>query len=458
MNTLTSLTAISAIDGRYADKTAPLRTYLSEYALFRYRTFVEIAWFNLLSKEKNFHDLPPLSNQSEQALYGIASDFSISSAQRIKEIEKKIQHDVKAVEYYIKEQLSHIPELDKYQEFVHFACTSEDINNIAYALMLKESRDQVLLPSMKTLLTTIRTMMDAHAGCAMLSRTHGQPASPTTLGKELANVLFRLQKQVASLEAHVFTAKINGAVGNYNAHQISYPEVNWPALSCSFVESLGLEWNCFTTQIEPHDNLAVYFDNLKRVNTILIDFCRDVWGYISLGYFVQRANPNEVGSSTMPHKVNPIDFENAEGNLAIANALCEHFSQKLPISRWQRDLTDSTTLRTVGTCLAHSYISWQSVIKGMSRLSVDEACIAADLNRHWEVLAEAIQTVMRRYHIAHPYEKLKELTRGKPITRESFTDLIAQLELPTSVKLMLQELTPADYTGLATQLTENFPR
>ncbi|MDI3262685.1 MAG: adenylosuccinate lyase [Fulvimonas sp.] len=450
-----ALTALSPLDGRYAAKVDPLRPIFSEWGLMRRRVQVEIAWLRALAAEPGIVELPSFSAAAQGRLEAIVEDFDLAAGERIKAIEATTNHDVKAVEYFIKERMDGDPELARAREFVHFACTSEDINNLAYALMLRDAREGVLLPAFDRIIATLRAMAHAHAALPMLARTHGQTASPTTLGKELANVVARLAGQRESLAALAIPGKINGAVGNYNAHVIAYPEVDWPAFSRRFVESLGLHWNAYTTQIEPHDGIAAYCDALRRLNVILIDFARDVWGYISLGYFRQALKAGEVGSSTMPHKINPIDFENAEGNLGLANALLGHFAEKLPISRWQRDLTDSTVLRALGTAFGHTLIALDALAKGLGKLQVNPERLAADLDASWEVLAEAVQTVMRRHGLPEPYEQLKALTRGQGITRESMRAFIEGLALPGEARQRLLDLTPASYTGLAEALAKN---
>ncbi|WIG55848.1 MAG: adenylosuccinate lyase [Rhodanobacteraceae bacterium] len=449
---LDSLTALSPLDGRYAAKVDALRPIFSEYGLMHRRVAVEIAWLIALSDEPGIAELPPFSAAARATLQKIADGFSVADAQRIKDIEATTNHDVKAVEYFIKERIGDDAALKQAKEFVHFACTSEDINNLSYALMLRDAREQVLLPELDKVIGKLRELAHAHADLPMLSRTHGQTASPTTLGKEMANVVARLQRQRAQLAAIGIPGKINGAVGNFNAHAIAYPEIDWRAFSKRFIESLGLEWQEYTTQIEPHDGVAELCDAQRRIDTILIDLARDTWGYISLGYFKQRLKQGEVGSSTMPHKVNPIDFENAEGNFGVANALLGHFSEKLPISRWQRDLTDSTTLRALGEAFGHALIGFASLEKGLGKLEVNADRIAADLDASWEVLAEAIQTVMRRHGLPEPYEQLKALTRGKGITRETLQAFIAPLALPDADKQRLLALTPATYIGLAAEM------
>jgi len=450
-----ALTALSPLDGRYASKVDALRPIFSEYGLMRRRVAVEIAWLTALSDEPAIVELPPFPEAARATLQKIADDFSVEDAAAIKAIEKTTNHDVKAVEYFIKQCIGDDAALKQAREFVHFACTSEDINNLAYALMLRDARDAVLLPALDKTVARLRELAHANADLAMLSRTHGQTASPTTLGKELANVVARLERQRAGLAAIEIPGKINGAVGNFNAHAIAYPESDWRAFSRRFVESLGLQWNEFTTQIEPHDGVAEICDAQRRIGTILIDLARDVWAYVSLGYFKQKLKAGEVGSSTMPHKVNPIDFENAEGNFGVANALFGHFSEKLPISRWQRDLTDSTVLRALGEAFGHALIGFESLDKGLGKLEVNAERIATDLDAAWEVLAEAVQTVMRRHGLPEPYEQLKALTRGHGITRESMRAFIQQLDLPPDAKRRLLELTPATYTGLAARLARD---
>jgi adenylosuccinate lyase len=452
---LDSLTALSPLDGRYAAKVDALRPIFSEYGLMHRRVAAEIAWLLALSDEPGIAELPPFPAAARATLQKIADDFSVADAARIKQIEATTNHDVKAVEYFIKERIGDDAALKQAKEFVHFACTSEDINNLSYALMLRDARDAVLLPEADKTIAKLRDLAHAHADLPMLSRTHGQTASPTTLGKEMANVAARLERQRAQLAAIGIPGKINGAVGNYNAHAIACPEIDWRAFSKRFVESLGLQWQEYTTQIEPHDGVAEICDTQRRIDTILIDLARDVWGYISLGYFRQKLKAGEVGSSTMPHKVNPIDFENAEGNFGVANALLGHFSEKLPISRWQRDLTDSTTLRAVGEAFGHALIGFASLEKGLGKLEVNADRIAADLDASWEVLAEAIQTMMRRHGLPEPYEQLKALTRGKGITRETLQAFIASLALPDADKQRLLALTPATYTGLAADLARD---
>jgi adenylosuccinate lyase len=442
------LTALSPVDGRYASKVDALRPYFSEFGLIHARVEVEVRWLQCLAAHPGVPEVPEFSHEAMAFLDKLVADFSLSDAESIKTTERTTNHDVKAVEYFLKDRVAALPELHAVTEFIHFACTSEDINNLSHALMLKNGRI-VVIAQMHTVADAIRTLAHTQANVPMLSRTHGQTASPTTLGKEMANVVYRLERQIAEFARVPLLGKINGAVGNYNAHLAAYPQVDWQANAEIFVTSLGLSWNPYTTQIEPHDYIAEAFDAVRRFNTVLIDFNRDVWGYISLGYFKQCLKEGEVGSSTMPHKVNPIDFENSEGNLGIANALLSHLAEKLPISRWQRDLTDSTVLRNLGVGLAHSAIAYDSALKGIGKLEVNALRIADDLDQSWEVLGEAIQTVMRRYGIEKPYEKLKELTRGKRITAESLAKFIATLDLPETVKQELQALTPASYIGNA---------
>ncbi len=446
---LSALTAVSPIDGRYGAKTASLREVFSEYGLIKRRVLVEVRWLQQLARMPGIEEVPSLSPTASARLDAIASEFSPVDARHIKDIEATTNHDVKAVEYFLKERFAGNDELEAISEFVHFACTSEDINNLSHALMLRDGMEQVLLPVMRQLIGALTDLAAAHAEVAMLSRTHGQTASPTTMGKEIANVVARLRRQLQQLQAVEYLGKINGAVGNYNAHLSAYPEIDWQATAASFVEGLGLTWNPYTTQIEPHDYMAELFDAIARFNTILVDLDRDIWGYISLGYFKQRTIAGEVGSSTMPHKVNPIDFENSEGNLGLANAVFQHLAAKLPISRWQRDLTDSTVLRNMGVGFGYSLIAYEASLKGIGKLQLNEARLAEDLDHSWEVLAEPIQTVMRRYGIEKPYEKLKELTRGQAMTRESLQAFINGLALPREAKAQLLEMSPASYTGNA---------
>ncbi|MFC1602271.1 adenylosuccinate lyase [Pseudomonadota bacterium] len=452
---LSSLTAISPIDGRYGSKGIDLRPIFSEYGLIKHRVLIEVRWLQTLAAHEDITEVPPLSEHANNILNGISDNFSEEDAHRVKNIERTTNHDVKAVEYFLKEKIAGNQELEAISEFIHFACTSEDINNLSHALMLREGRGQVILPQIDEIIGAIKLLAQEHADKPMLSRTHGQPASPTTLGKEMANVVFRLQRQREQIASVVMLGKINGAVGNYNAHLSAYPEVDWVSLANNFITSLGLDWNPYTTQIEPHDYVAELFNAMARFNTILIDFSRDIWGYISIGYFKQRTIAGEIGSSTMPHKVNPIDFENAEGNLGIANAILDHLAMKLPISRWQRDLTDSTVLRNLGVGFAHTSIALQSLQRGISKLEVNAEQLAGDLNNNWEVLAEPIQTVMRRYGIEKPYEKLKELTRGQRITQDDLRAFVDGLDIPEAAKKSLRELTPASYIGNAVGQAQN---
>ena len=454
-----ALTALSPLDGRYAGKVDALRPIFSEYGLIKARVKVEVEWLLALAADPGIVELKPFSAAAAARLRALAEGFSVEDAARVKAIEATTNHDVKAVEYFIKERLQDdaselVQELGPALEFVHFACTSEDINNLSYALMLNEARLSVLLPKLDALIEKPRAMAHEHAALPMLSRTHGQTASPTTVGKELANVVARLQRQGEVLAGLPMPGKINGAVGNYNAHVASYPDIDWPAFSRHFVESLGLDWQPYTTQIEPHDGIAEVCDAQKRIDTVAIDLCRDIWGYISLGYFKQAVKAGEVGSSTMPHKVNPIDFENAEGNFGIASALFEHFAAKLPVSRWQRDLTDSTVLRALGTAFGHMLIGFDALQRGLGKLSVNPERLAADLDGSWEVLAEAVQTVMRRHGLPNPYEQLKALTRGQGITEASMREFIVTLDLPATDKHRLLAMTPGSYTGLAKQLAQ----
>jgi len=452
---LSPLTAISPIDGRYCDKVDELRPVCSEFGLIRHRIMVEIRWLEALAEHAEIPEVPPLSHHAQNILQHIIDNFSVSDAQRVKNIESATNHDVKAVEYFLKEKIAGNTELAAVSEFIHFACTSEDINNLAYALMLREARSLVIVPQLDELIEVVRQLAHRFASQAMMARTHGQPASPTTLGKEMANVVMRLKRQRDQLVETPILGKVNGATGNYNAHMAAYPDVDWEEFSSAFVTGLGLEWNSYTTQIEPHDYLAEFFDNLARFNNVLLDFCRDIWAYIALGYFSQKTVANEVGSSTMPHKVNPIDFENAEGNLGLANALFSHLSTKLPISRWQRDLTDSTVLRNLGVGVAHAVIAYRSCLKGITKLECNPALIHTDLDNAWELLAEPVQTVMRRYGIENPYEKLKELTRGQVVDETVMRKFIEQLEIPEPAKQRLLAMKPADYTGKAEALAKN---
>ncbi|NBV74476.1 MAG: adenylosuccinate lyase [Methylococcaceae bacterium] len=448
-----TLTAISPIDGRYGNKVDALRPIFSEYGLIRYRVEVEVRWLQALAAQAEIIEVPAFSAEAQQLLNRIVSEFSEADAEAVKNIEKTTNHDVKAVEYFLKQKIQHNAELTAVNEFIHFACTSEDINNLSYALMLKDGRN-LILAEIDACIGAIQKLAVASAEQAMLSRTHGQSATPTTTGKEFANVVARMQRQRQQLAQVELLGKINGAVGNYNAHVVAYPALDWPTFAQRFVESLGLSFNPYTIQIEPHDYMAEFFHALSRFNTILIDFNRDVWGYISLGYFKQRTVAGEVGSSTMPHKVNPIDFENSEGNLGLANAILGFLSDKLPVSRWQRDLTDSTVLRNIGVGIAHTSIAIQSSLKGISKLEINPAALNADLDQNWEVLAEPIQTVMRRYGIEKPYEKLKELTRGQRVTGEGMREFVAKLDIPEAAKQDLLALTPHTYTGYAAELAK----
>jgi adenylosuccinate lyase len=450
-----SLTALSPVDGRYQDRVTGLRQYFTELGLIRLRVRVEIAWLEALAAEPGLRELPPLSPRMSGALQAIVSAFSEQDGVRVKAIEAQTNHDVKAVEYFLREKLPPDPQAETLTGFIHFACTSEDINNVCHALMLTESREHVMLPALDRLIARLRAMAHDLGAVAMLARTHGQPATPTTLGKELANVVHRLDEARARLERIALKAKFNGAVGNYNAHMAAYPEIDWEALARRFVTSLGLDFNPYTIQIEPHDTIAELFDAYARINTIVLDLDRDLWGYVSLGYFRQKLKAGEVGSSTMPHKVNPIDFENSEGNLGVANALLRHMADKLPISRWQRDLTDSTVLRNMGVALAHTLLAWDSCLRGLNKLEADRTRIESDLEAAWEVLAEPIQTVMRRYGIPEPYEQLKTLTRGQAnINRETLHAFIRGLALPTEAKQQLLAMTPASYIGAAARLAQ----
>jgi len=450
---ISSLTALSPLDGRYAAKLDALRPYASEFALMHHRVFVEVAWLKALGRS-GLAELPALSDSVQADLHNLVAQFTESDAARIKEIERTTNHDVKAVEYFMKEKLAANADFAKVGEFIHFACTSEDINNLAYSVMLNAAREKVMLPALVELLEQVRALARAEAETPMLARTHGQPATPTTLGKEAANIAHRLKRAIGAFEAVDLMGKLNGATGNFNAHLAAYPEFDWERLAREVVENMGLVYNSHTIQIEPHDSLAAYFDALARINTILIDWSRDVWGYISQGYFKQRLKEGEVGSSTMPHKVNPIDFENAEGNLGFANAILRHLSEKLPLSRWQRDLTDSTVLRNVGVGLGHSLLALDSLKRGQGKLEVNRARLSEDLDNNWEVLAEAVQTVMRRYGVPQPYEKLKALTRGKGISREGLKEFITALEIPIEAKRRLLKMTPATYIGKAAELAK----
>ncbi len=448
---LDSLTALSPIDGRYASKTAGLRDLFSEYGLMRHRLLVEVRWLQTLSATPVIGEVPEFGDAANARLESILDNFDPEQAQRIKEIEKTTNHDVKAIEYYLKQQVADIDELAAVSEYIHFACTSEDINNLSHGLMLRGGRDRELMPLLDELDASLTAMAHAYAEIPMMSRTHGQPATPTTLGKEIANVVYRLRRQAGQIREVELLGKFNGAVGNYNAHIAAYPDGDWPAIAQDFVESLGLAWNPYTTQIEPHDCVAELFDASSRFNVILLDLCRDVWAYVAINYFKQRAVAGEVGSSTMPHKVNPIDFENAEGNLGIANAVFGHLAEKLPMSRWQRDLTDSTVLRNMGVGFGYTAIALQSLLKGLGKLEVNVDVLGADLERNWEVLAEPIQTLMRRHGIDQPYEKLKALTRGQRVDAESLRAFIDTLELPPAERNALKALTPATYIGNAAE-------
>lgn len=449
------LRALSPVDGRYAGKADALRDFFSEYGLIRFRTLVEVRWLQWLADVPAISELAPLKSVVKDMLNRIVDDFSIDDAKRIKTIEEKTKHDVKAVEYYLREKIGTGADIGPLGDFIHFGCTSEDINNLAYALMLRNARDEVLLPQIKKLNARLRKMAGDYADLAMLSRTHGQTASPTTVGKEIANVVARLGRARDQLAGVEIRGKFNGAVGNFNAHVAAYPGVDWPDISRRFIESLGIHCNPYTTQIEPHDWTAEYAHALVRFNTILLDWCRDVWGYISIGYFRQRVSRDEVGSSTMPHKVNPIDFENAEGNLGVSNAMLDHFARKLPVSRWQRDLSDSTVQRNFGVALAHLLIAIDSASKGLDKIQADQETIGRDIEQSWEVLGEAVQTVMRRYGIPEPYEKLKALTRGKPVTKALLHEFVQSLEIPDDARKRLLALTPATYTGLASTLAKS---
>jgi adenylosuccinate lyase len=452
---LTTLNALSPLDGRYQSKLDALRPYFSEYALIKHRALVEVEWLKALAAAKEIGEISPFSADTIKELDAAIAEFSEEDASQVKAIEARTNHDVKALEYWLKEKFDANPEIKKASEFIHFACTSEDINNLSHALMLKAARDQVMLPFLKNLISRMTELAKDLAGQPMLSRTHGQTASPTTMGKELANVVYRLQRQQKQLASNEILGKINGAVGNFNAHLSAYPDFDWENFAKKFVESLGLTYNPMTIQIEPHDYMAELYDVLARINTILIDINRDIWGYISVGYFKQKVKAGEIGSSTMPHKVNPIDFENSEGNLGLANAVLRHLAEKLPISRWQRDLTDSTVLRNMGVAFGYTLLGYDSCLRGLNKLEVNPLRLAEDLNNSWEVLAEPIQTVMRRYGIENPYEQLKELTRGKGgINQTSLHAFIKELNIPENAKQYLLELTPASYVGKATELVD----
>jgi len=454
---LNQLTAISPVDGRYAGKSEELRGIFSEYGLLKYRVQVEVRWLQMLAANPQITEVPAFSEQSDALLNDIVAQFSVDDAMRIKDIERTTNHDVKAVEYFLKEKVEDNSELNAISEFIHFACTSEDINNLSHALMLTEARDDVILPYCDKIISELKRLAKEYRSVAMMARTHGQPASPTTMGKEMANVAMRLIRQRDQIARVELLGKINGAVGNYNAHLSAYPDIDWHQVSEQFVTSLGVSWNPYTTQIEPHDYIAELFDAVGRFNTILIDFDRDIWGYIALGHFKQKTVAGEIGSSTMPHKVNPIDFENSEGNLGLANAIFDHLATKLPISRWQRDLTDSTVLRNLGVGVGYSLIAYQATLKGISKLQVNEASLRAELDNNWELLAEPIQTVMRRFGIEKPYEKLKELTRGKKVNAEAISQFIDKLEMPDSTKDELKKLSPASYIGDAERLVDQLP-
>ncbi len=452
---LSATTALTPLDGRYGSKTKALRPIFSEYGLIRYRSLVEVKWLQALSNETHIKEVPEFAKKTNEALDKLIENFSVADAEQVKSIEATTNHDVKAVEYFLKENTQSLDEVAAVSEFLHFACTSEDINNLSYALMLEDARSKIIIPTFEEVIDAIQSLAEDNAALPMLARTHGQPASPTTLGKEMQNVVARLQRQLVQIQAVEILGKINGATGNYNAHVVAYPEVDWQEFSRSFVESLGLNWNPLTTQIEPHDYMAELFHAVARFNTILLDFDRDIWSYIAIGYFKQRVIAGEVGSSTMPHKVNPIDFENSEGNLGLANAIFDHLALKLPVSRWQRDLTDSTVLRNIGVGFGYTVLACSATLKGISKLAVNEQALADDLNDNWAVLGEAIQTVMRRYDIPEPYEKLKALTRGNDqIDQQSLATFIESLELPDDVKAQLKTLTPANYIGLAEQLAK----
>ena len=446
------MTAISPLDGRYRSRVAPLAPLTSEFGLMRNRVMVEVEWFLHLAAEEQIPELPDPDPLARRAARAIWRDFALADAQRIRDIERTTNHDVKAVEYFVKERIE--PVAPEHVEFVHFGCTSEDINNLAYALMLKRAREEVMVPAMREPIERLRVLAAATADVAMLARTHGQAASPTTVGKELAVFIARLERQLKGFGYVGVLGKMNGAVGNYNAHLAAFPEIDWPALAARFVEGLGLGFNAYTTQIESHDYIAEYFDALTRFNQVLLDLTQDIWGYIAIGYFRSRRIEGETGSSTMPHKVNPIDFENAEGNLGVANALMSHLARKLAVSRWQRDLSDSTALRSVGTCLGHSLVAYTSALRGIGKLELDTERLQQDLDSSWEVLAEAVQTVMRREGLREPYERLKELTRGRELDEASFKTLIEALDLPASALDALRRLTPASYTGLAQRLAQ----
>lgn len=452
---LSSLTAVSPVDGRYGDKVSPLRGIFSEYGLLKFRVEVEVRWLQKLAATAEIKEVPAFDADANAYLDAIVANFNENDAARIKTIERTTNHDVKAVEYFLKEKVADVPALHAVSEFIHFACTSEDINNLSHALMLETARREVILPYWTQLIEAVKDLAQQYRDIPLLSRTHGQPATPSTLGKEMANVAYRMTRQLRQLEQVEILGKINGAVGNYNAHLAAYPEVDWHQLSESFVTSLGIHWNPYTTQIEPHDYIAELFDCIARFNTILIDFDRDIWGYIALNHFKQKTIAGEIGSSTMPHKVNPIDFENSEGNLGLANAVMQHLATKLPVSRWQRDLTDSTVLRNLGVGVGYALIAYQATLKGISKLEVNRDRLLAELDQNWEVLAEPIQTVMRRYGIEKPYEKLKELTRGKRVDAAGMQAFIDSLALPEEEKTRLKQMTPANYLGRAVQMVDD---
>ncbi|TCV98275.1 adenylosuccinate lyase [Biostraticola tofi] len=452
---LSSLTAVSPVDGRYGEKVSALRAIFSEYGLLKNRVLVEVRWLQKLAACADIREVPPFDQNANDYLDSIAANFSVEDAERIKTIERTTNHDVKAVEYFLKEKVAAVPALNNVSEFIHFACTSEDINNLSHALMLQSARATVILPYWRQIIDGIKALAAKYRDIPLLSRTHGQPATPSTIGKEMANVAYRMERQYRQLSQVEILGKINGAVGNYNAHIIAYPDIDWHRFSEEFVTGLGISWNPYTTQIEPHDYIAELFDCLCRFNTILIDFDRDIWGYVALNHFKQRTVAGEIGSSTMPHKVNPIDFENSEGNLGLANAVMGHLAAKLPVSRWQRDLTDSTVLRNLGVGIGYAAIAYQATLKGISKLEVNESHVVAELDQNWEVLAEPIQTVMRRYGIEKPYEKLKELTRGKRVTAADMQVFIDGLPLPAAEKTRLKAMTPANYLGDATRLVDD---
>ena len=452
---LTPLNALSPLDGRYQSKVDPLRAHFSEFALIKHRALVEVEWLKALAAIPEIEEVKPFSKETIKELDDAITNFDEINASQVKAIEARTNHDVKALEYWLKEKFDGNPEIKKASEFIHFACTSEDINNLSHALMLKGARNEVMLPFLNNLIARMTELSQQLAAQPMLSRTHGQTASPTTMGKEFANVVYRLQRQQKQLLANEILGKINGAVGNFNAHLSAYPNVDWEKFAKQFVENLGLTYNPMTIQIEPHDYMAELYDNLSRINTILIDINRDIWGYVSVGYFKQKLKPGEVGSSTMPHKVNPIDFENSEGNLGLANAILRHLAEKLPISRWQRDLTDSTVLRNMGVAFGYTLLGYDSCLRGLNKLEINPVKLADDLDNSWEVLAEPIQTVMRRYGYENPYDTLKEYTRGKAISKESLQSLIAELKIPAEAKQYLMDLTPATYIGKATALVKN---